>query len=318
MTGATGFIGGHVARRLLDRGDEVVALVRTPSKAPALRDIGCELAEADLSDRAALRGAMQGCDAVFHIAAMYKVGVPASERPALVEANVRGTERVIDGAVEAGVPRIVYVSTVNVLGNTKGRVLDESDVRPRTEFLSLYDETKYLAHQVALDRIARGAPVVIAMPGGVYGPGDTSELANAIDQVRTGRLKFLVFPETGFVFLHVEDAADGIIRVHDRGRIGESYVIGGEVSTLGDLVRNVAVLSGRKPPRITLPAVLSRMAIPLAPVVTRLMRMPPNLRELIRAADGVTYWGSDAKARRELGYAPRDLQTGLRQTLAAT
>jgi nucleoside-diphosphate-sugar epimerase len=318
VTGATGFIGGRLAGRLRERGDDVVALARSPDKARDLIDLGCALVEGDLSDERAIRSAVSGCDAVFHLAAIYRIGIPASERPAMFESNVGGTERVLDAAIDAGVARIVYVSTIGVFGNTKGTVVDETYRRPAAgPFLSCYDETKFRAHQAARDRIEKGAPILIAQPGGVYGPGDTSELASFIDQIRSGRLKFMVFPETGFNFLHVDDAVTGILLVHDRGRIGESYVLGGELTTMGAAIRKVAELSGRKPPRFTMPTALVKMSIPLAPVVTRLMRMPPNLRELIRSADRVTYWATDAKARQELGYSPRDTDTGLRQTLAA-
>jgi len=317
ITGATGFIGGAVAKRLRSRGDEVVALVRSPDRAEGLRRLGCDLVAGDLTDGDAIRSGLEGCDAAFHMAAVYKVGIPASERPAMHEANVEGTRRVLDVAIEAGVGRIVYVSTVNVFGNTHGKIVDEAYRRKDGRFLSYYDETKFRAHQIAEDRIAAGAPILIAMPGGVYGPGDSSQIATFIDQIRSGRLKFLTFPELGFNFLHVEDAAAGILLVHDRGRIGQAYVLGGELTTMGSAVRMVANLSGRKPPRFTVPAAMIKMSIPLAPLITRLMRLPPNLRELITAADGVTYWATDRKARTDLGYAPLDLETGMRQTLAA-
>ncbi|MDQ4026651.1 MAG: NAD-dependent epimerase/dehydratase family protein, partial [Actinomycetota bacterium] len=279
---------------------------------------GCRLVAGDLSDQNALTDAMRGCDAVFHVAAIYKVGIPASQRAEMFEANVRGTERVLDAAVAAAARRIVYVSTVNVFGNTRGDVVEETHQRDLNEgFLSVYDETKYLAHQVALDRIATGAPILIAQPGGVYGPGDTSELGNLIDQVRRGRLRVLVFPKLGFSLAHVEDIAEGILLVHDKGEIGETYVLGGELSTVANVVEKIAQLSGRKPPKAELPVRVMRMVAPLGPVIGKLTGIPPNLREAITAADGVTYWASDAKARRELGYSPRDLEQGLRQTLAA-
>jgi nucleoside-diphosphate-sugar epimerase len=318
VTGGTGFIGGTVARKLRERGDQVVALVRSPEKAAALTALGCDLVPGDLGDQAAIARGVEGCDSVFHVAAMYEVGIPASARPAMYEANVRGTERVLDAAAGAGVNRICYVSTINVFGNTHGKVVDERYHRDEAEgFVSYYDETKYRSHQLVLDRIAGGAPIVIAQPGGVYGAGDHSVLGHTLDQVRTGNLPVMTFPEAGFNLLHVEDAADGILLVHDKGRIGEAYVLGGEITTMGDGIRKAAALSGRKPPRITMPTVLVKMSIPIAPLVTRMMGLPPNLRELITAADGVTYWATDAKARQELGYAPRDLDTGLTQTLAA-
>jgi nucleoside-diphosphate-sugar epimerase len=269
------------------------------------------------SEGAILDGA-HGADAVFHVAAVYRVGIFRSERPAMYDANVRGTERVLDAAMAAGVSRIVHVSTVNVFGNTRGEVVDETYRRSLDDgFLSYYDETKYLAHQVALDRVGRGAPILIAQPGGIYGPGDTSDLATLIAQIRAGRLKFKVFPETGFNVVHVDDVAQGLIRIHDEGRIGESYVLGGELTTLGEVMDRIARLIGRKPPRVTLPGWMVRLGIPFGRLVARMMGTPPNLREAIKAAEGVTYWATDTKARRDLGYSSRDLDTGLRQTLEA-
>jgi nucleoside-diphosphate-sugar epimerase len=317
VTGATGFIGGRLARRLRERGDEVVALVRSRGKAEPLAELGCELVEGDLTDEAAIRQGVQGCDAAFHVAAMYKVGVPLSQRSEMWEANVHGTELVLRAAIDAGIRRAIHVSTINAFGNTRGKVVDETYQRQGDDFLSLYDETKFRAHQVAVDLIGQGAPVMIAQPGGVYGPGDTSDLTNLMDQVKTGRLKVKFFPATGFNFLHVDDAAEGLLLIHDKGRIGETYVLGGQITTMGEIVDKIAEISGRKPPRFTIPTAMIKASIPLAPLMTRAMRLPPNLRELIKAADGVTYWATDAKARSELGYAPRDLDTGLRQTLAA-
>jgi len=202
VTGATGFIGGHLVRKLRERDDEVVALVRSPDKAWALREMGCELVQGDLGDEPAMKSGLPGCHAAFHSAAMYKVGIPSGQHPEMWEANVRGTERVLEAAVEAGVQRVVYISTVNAFGNTRGEVVDETYDRRGDGFLSYYDETKFRAHQIAQDLIEKGAPLLIAQPGGVYGPGDTSDLANLIDQVRTRRLKFKVFPHTGFNFVH--------------------------------------------------------------------------------------------------------------------
>jgi nucleoside-diphosphate-sugar epimerase len=315
VTGGTGFIGGRVVRKLRGRGDEVVALVRSPARASDLAELGCELVEGDLTSADAIRRGVQGCDAVFHIAAVYKIGIPASERGSMREANVRGTELVLDAATEANVKRIVYVSTIAAFGNTHGEIVDETYHYDGDDFLSCYEETKYQSHEVALDRIKRGAPIVIVQPGGVYGPGDHSELGNIIDQTRTGKLKMLMFAETGFNLVHVDDVAEGILLAHDRGKTGEAYVLGGEISTMGDLVRKVADISGRNAPSREMPVSLMKMAIPIGPVVGKVMGFPPNLRELIRSSDGVTYWATDEKARRELGYAPRDMETGLRQTL---
>ena len=319
LTGGTGFIGGRVAAKLRERGDEVVALVRSPDKAATLRDIGCELVEGDLSNTAAIRRGLEGAEACIHAAAVYKVGIPKKERRPMYEANVVGTENVLDAAIEAGVGRIVYVSTVGVFGNTNEQVVDETYQRDESEgFLSCYDETKYRAHQVALDRIKQGAPVVIVQPGGVYGPNDHSEIGNMIDQTRTGKLKMKMFPDTGFNLVHVNDVADGIVLALDMGEIGESYVLGGEITTMGALVDKAAELAGRKPPKRAMPSLLVKMSAPAGPLLGKAMGFPPNFKELISASDGVTYWAKDDKARSKLGYSPRDLDTGLRETMSVT
>jgi nucleoside-diphosphate-sugar epimerase len=318
VTGGTGFIGGRLVRKLRECGDDVVALVRTPDRALELERIGCELVQGDLQDTDAIRRGVAGSDVVFHGAAIYKVGIPASEQQAMYETNVRGTERVLDAAVEAAVPKIVYVSTINVFGNTHGEIVDETYVRPENGYLSYYDETKHEAHGVALDRIhRRDAPIVIVQPGAVYGPGDHSEIGNVIDQTRTGKLKLLPFGSTGFNLVHVDDVADGTILASERGNTGESYVLGGEIATMRAMVEKVAQITGRKPPKRDMPTGLIKAFAPAGPLVGRVLGFPPNLRELISVSDGVTYWAKDDKARERLGYSPRDLDTGLRETLAA-
>ena len=316
VTGGTGFIGRRLVSKLRERGDDVAALVRDPAKAADLERAGVELIEGDLGAVDAIRRGVEGSDACFHAAAIYKVGIPKSQHDEVYETNVRGTERVLDAAAQAGVPKIVYVSTINVFGNTKGEVVEESYRRPGNDFLSYYDRTKYEAHQVALDRIEKGAPIVIVQPGGVYGPDDHSEIGNLIGQYRSGRLPLIPFPETGFNLVYVDDVADGCILAYDNGQIGESYVLGGEITNFRGLIEKVAHIDGKKPPKRAMPTGLMKAMIPV-PVVGKLFGLPPNVRELISASDGVTYWAKDDKARTHLGYAPRDLDTGLRQTLSA-
>jgi nucleoside-diphosphate-sugar epimerase len=318
ITGATGFIGGRVAEKLRERGDDVAALVRSPDKAGRLRELGCEIVEGDLSDAAAIRRGLEGAEACIHAAAIYKVGIPKKQRQPMYESNVNGTENVLDAAIEAGVGRIVYVSTVAVFGNTKEEVVDETYQRDEGEgFLSCYDETKYRSHQIAKDRIAKGAPIVIVQPGGVYGPGDHSEIGNFIDQVRTGKLHAKAFPQLGFNLVYVDDVADGILLALGRGKVGESYVLGGQIARMDDVITKTAELSGKKAPKATLPVGLMKASAPLGPLLGPVMGFPPNFTEAIRSSDGVTYWAKHDKAMRDLGYAPRDLETGLKQTLAA-
>jgi len=318
VTGATGFIGGRLAAQLRDRGDEVVALVRSPQRASALGELGCELIPGDLADQAAIRAAVEGCDGVFHVAAVYKVGIPRSERQAMLDSNVAGTAAVLDAAIVAGCPRILYVSTVNVFGNTHGQVVDEGYRRDLSEgFLSTYDEAKYRAHELAEERIANGAPIVIAQPGGVYGPDDHSAMGHTLEQVSKGRLPLIPFPDLGICLVHVDDAAAGILQVFDGGTLGETYLLCAEATTMRQVVQAAARIAGAREPRWAMPTSLIRLSAPLGPIVGPLMGFPPNFRELVSASDGVTYWATDAKARRELGFAPRTLEQGLRDTLAA-
>jgi dihydroflavonol-4-reductase len=316
VTGGTGFIGGHVVRQLRERGDDVVAWVRRPEKGAPLAALGVELREGDLADRAALAAGMEGCDAVIHVAAIYEVGIPASERPAMYAANVAGTENTLGAALDAGIPKVVYVSTIGAFGNTRGEVVDESYQHPGENFTSYYEETKYEAHQIARRLTAEGLPCVIVQPGGVYGPDDHSAIGRQMNDFLAGRLPLLPFPDLGMNLVHVEDVATGVLLALDKGRPGESYVLGGELSTMRGLISQLAAAAGKRPPRGSVPTGLLRALAPAGPVVGKLMDQPPNLRELISSADGVTFWATDAKARSELGYAPRDLAEGLPDLVA--
>jgi nucleoside-diphosphate-sugar epimerase len=234
------------------------------------------------------------------------------------EANVAGTEHVMSAALEAKVPRIVYVSTCGVFGNTHKKVVDETYEHPGREFTSYYEETKLEAHRIVKRMVAeQGLPAIVVQPGGVYGPGDTSQVADLLEQFFAGRLPLLPFPELGICLSHVDDIAGGILLALDKGELGETYVISGPVTTMREAIETVARLSGRKAPKHALPTGLMKAMIPIGPLVGKTMGQPPNLRELISSADKVTFWASYEKAGRELGYAPRGMEEGLRQTLEA-
>ncbi|HEX8001453.1 MAG TPA: NAD-dependent epimerase/dehydratase family protein [Mycobacteriales bacterium] len=316
LTGATGFIGGALARRLRDRGDDVVALVRTPGRAEALSGIGCTLVQGSLSDTGAVRRGLDGADAAVHAAAVYEVGILPKQRPAMYETNVAGTRNVLSAALDAGTPKVVYVSSVVAFGDTKGKVVDETYEHPG-RYTSYYDETKHLAHLEARRLIAAGLPCVIVQPGAVYGPQDHSVVGDMVRKVARGRLPAVPFPEAGLNAVHRDDVVTGILLALDSGRVGEAYVLGGDVTTLGDIVATAARIAGRRPPRLPMPAPLVKAVAPFGRVVGPLMGYPPNMRELIATSHGVTFWATDAKARAELGYAPRALADGLRETLVA-
>jgi dihydroflavonol-4-reductase len=304
VTGGAGFIGGAVVRRLLAGGHGVTAVVRGTGRARSPE--GATVVTGDLSDAAVLAGQIAGHDAVVHVAGSYRIGLRPSERPAMWDSNVGATERVIDAAVAAGAARIVHVSTVNAFGNTRGRVVDESYVRNVADgFLSWYDETKYRAHEAALARIAKGLPVLVAMPGGVYGPGDHFAAGRMLEQAYRGSLGIVAFGETGLTWVHVEDAAAGIVGVLERGRIGQSYVVSGPTHRLREAYAIATAAGGHRKPRFEVPAALLRG-------LARLPGSPATLREAVSASAGVTYWASYDKAARELGYEPRGLEQGVR------
>ena len=318
LTGGTGFIGGHVARMLRERGDEVVALVRSPEKAADLERLGCELVAGDLSDTAAITSAIGGCDAAIHGAAIYEVGIPESEHRRMYEANVVGTDNVLRACLAAGTEKVVYVSTVAAFGNTRGEVVDEEYAHPGTDFTSYYEQTKYEAHKVAKRLIAEDRlPCVIVQPGGVYGPDDHSALGHQMNEFLRGRMPFLTFPDLGMNMVHVEDVAAGILLALDQGKVGQSYVLGGQVTTMRELMTTLAEVAGRRPPKRAIPTGLLKAIAPAGPLVGKAMGQPPNMRELISSADGVTFWAKHDKAISELGYSPRGLETGLHDMLAA-
>jgi nucleoside-diphosphate-sugar epimerase len=316
LTGGTGFIGGEVARLLRARGDDVVALVRSPARAAALSELGCSFVPGGLSDVDAIRSGVAGADAVVHGAAIYEVGIPAKLRPRMYEANVAGTRNVLAAALDARTPKGVYVSTIAAFGDTKGEVVDETHEHPG-RYTSYYDETKHLAHQEAKRQIAAGLPLVVAQPGAVYGPGDHSVVGDQIRRVAKGRLPAVAFPNMGLNAVHRDDVAAGIVLALDAGRPGEAYALGGEITTLGAILATAARVAGRRPPRLTVPVSFVKAVAPLGPLVGPLLGYPPNMRELVSTSNGVTFWARDDKARSELGYTSRSLADGLRDTLAA-
>ena len=318
VTGAGGFIGGPVARQLRARGDDVVAIVRDPARAGALEATGVELVQGDLGRTDEIATRLEGADAVVHMAGSYRIGIRPSERPAMLDANLGTTTRLLDAAAKAGTPRIVYTSTVNVFGNTHGEVVAETHRRDLAEgFLSYYDLAKYRAHELVTARIAGGAPIVIAMPGGVYGPGDHSEAGGQLALARAGKLRYIALGDTGLSWTYVDDVADGIVRVLDRGRLAESYILSGPSLRLRDAVGAAAIAGHRHPPRLELPTGLLRLFIPVSRRFGAVGGLPANLAETIRAGDGVTYWARAGKAERELGFSARDLEAGLRAAFGA-
>lgn len=313
LTGATGFIGGVLARQLVERGHQVVAVVRSPEKATQLSALGVEIHAGDVTDKETMRAPMTGVDGVFHVAGWYKVGVHDTSPAQAI--NVEGTRNVLTLMRELGIAKGVYTSTLAVNGDTHGQLVDES-YRAGPPFLSEYDRTKWEAHvQVAEPMMREGLPLVIVMPGLVYGPGDTSPVRETLIQFLQRKLPLLP-AKTAYSWGHVEDIATAHILAMEKGVPGEHTIIAGETMTLVDAMRLANRLTGVPAPRIILGPFFVKASSKVVGLIERFVSMPAAYTaEGLRVIAGVTYIGSNAKARREWGYDPRPLEVGLKETL---
>ena len=156
---------------------------------------------------------------------------------------------------------------------------------------------------------------MIVQPGGVYGPEDHSAVGRQMNQFLAGRMPLIAFPDLGFNMVHVDDVAAGVLLALDKGKVGEAYVLGGQITTMRELIQTLARTAGKKAPTRTLPTGVMKAMTPIGPIVGKVMNQGPNLRELISSADNVTFWAKHDKAIAELGYSPRGLEQGLRDTL---
>jgi nucleoside-diphosphate-sugar epimerase len=311
VTGATGFIGGELTKQLIGRGHQVVALARSPEKARLLRTLGVQFHAGDITDRESLREPMRGVDGVFHVAAWYKVGV---SEPHAEIINVGGTRNVLETARDLDIPRVLYTSTVGVFGDTRGRLVDET-YYAQGPFLTEYDRTKWKAHyEVALPMARAGLPLVIVMPGLVYGPGDASAVHDSLVQLLRGRL-FMTPSRVSFSWGYIEDTARGLRQAMELGRVGESYLLTGPVHTFQDAMAVAAKIGGKRPAPIHPPPVVMRTAARATSLLERFDLRGPYHSETLRLMAGTTWIGSSAKAEREIGFTTRALDEGLRHTL---
>jgi nucleoside-diphosphate-sugar epimerase len=311
LTGATGFLGGVLARQLLAAGHSVNALVRSPAKAAELSALGVALFPGDITDKDSLREPMRGVDGVFHVAGWYKIGVRDTADARRV--NVDGTRNVLEVMRELRVPKGVYTSTVAIFSDTHGRPEAEG-FRFTGRHISLYDQTKAEAHDLAEASIAQGLPLVIVQPGVIYGPGDTGSLGRAVDQFLQGKLP-MIPSGTTFCFGHVDDIAYGHVLAMEKGKLGASYIIAGPCHRVSEFFGLIAEMTGRRPPMQASPGMMKATAA-LTGLVEKVMPVPePYTSEYLRVNAGTTYMGDNSRARRELGYDPRPLRQGVRETL---
>jgi nucleoside-diphosphate-sugar epimerase len=321
VTGATGFLGGELVKQLIGRGHQVAALVRSPEKASLLNTLGVQLHVGDITDRESLRAPMEGVDGVFHVAAWYKVGQRDMSLVA-ERVNVQGTRNVLEVARDLQIPRIVYTSTVAVLGDTRRQLVDETfraDIAQGAaregQFVTAYDRTKWMAHyEVAVPMMRAGLPLIIVMPGTIYGPGDTSGIHTTLVQLLRGRL-FMTPRGVAFAWVYIEDAARGLRQAMDVGRVGESYLLTGPVHTFEEAFDMAARIANKRPPILHPPPLVMRGAAKLMETLESWDVRAPVASETLRLMAGTTWIGTNAKAERELGFTARPLEEGLRHTI---
>ncbi len=314
ITGATGFIGGHVAQKLIARGDEVIALARRPDKSPAmqLEADGATIMRGDVTERESMRPGMQGADLVIHCAGWYDIGVRDSSSGYAI--NVDGTRNTLSLAYEMDIEHIVYVSTCGIFGNTNGLEI-EPIVPDRDSILSEYDRTKYLAHKVAIEIIAAGAPVSICCPAFVYGPDDPSPLGNTIRQLLKRELPMMPARGSGASYVHVEDVADGINAAGDIGKPGEIYILSGDSWLYDRLVPFIGEVSGVKMPFLASATFVPLIKALMSAIVLVLPVPSVYHPETFAYINPATFWVSHESTKAAIGYNPRPAQEGLRETI---
>jgi dihydroflavonol-4-reductase len=316
VTGGTGFIGGRVVDTLLHHGYEVTALVRTPARAASLEERGVTLAPGDVTDIESVRAALKDQDSVFHIAAYYALGV--SDRDQMFAINVGGTENVMNAALEAGTPKVLYCSSQAVLGSVAAGSIGDETTEHHGAFSSIYEESKWRAHQVVRDLGNRGLPVVTVLPCAVYGAGDTSFLGVLLRMYARKRLIVCSFRDTIVSWVHVDDVAEGMVAALERGSACEDYILGGDNESIGGLLDRLQPHTGIQPPRIWAPLSVMRASLPLGGVLSRLLgqekgAIADGYRMLAEGSIGF----SSAKAERQLGYTHRSVEEGMPPVIAA-
>lgn len=312
ITGATGLVGSWVARALLAAGHEVRALVRRTSKLTNVEGLAIERAEGDVLDAAAIRRALEGCDAAVHTAGIAHFR-PGAERE-MVEVNVRGVEVVLGAALEAGVKRAVLTSSTAAMGGTREPVVRDEAAPSTAEALGIdYFISKLRGERAGLAFAARGLAVCAVRPVVVLGPGDIYHSSTStILALARGRMP--VYIDGGAAFTDVRDVARGHVAALERGRAGEAYILGGHNLEIRDLVRRVAEAAGVRPPR-RVPYPIAYALAALEEAGARLLGRVPDLSRQLVKASGLYTWVSSAKAERELGYAVRPFDDSLRDTL---
>jgi dihydroflavonol-4-reductase len=311
VTGATGFVGWHVAHKLMERGQRVRALVRDLAR---LRELdGVEPVKGDLRDSASLRRAVEGCGVVYHVAADYRLWT--REPQEMFRSNVDGTRSLLEAAENVGVERFVYTSTVGCIGVPPGGIGDEDLPVGLEQMKGPYKRSKFLAERVALEFAGRGFPVVIVNPTAPVGDRDFKPTPTGKIVVDFVRGKMPAYLDTGLNVVDVRDVAEGHVAACERGRVGERYILGAENLTLQQIFVSLGEIAGRPAPRIRVPYAVAYAAGAIstawAGVTGREPRAPLDGVRMARKK----MWVRHDKAARELNYAPGPARVALERAV---
>jgi len=315
VTGATGFVGSAIVRKLVMRGEEVVALLREGSDRSNLDGLDIAFAVGDLTDAPSVRDAVRRCGRVYHAAAEYTLWSP--DPGALYAANVEGTKNVLDAAEAEGVERIVYTSTVGTLGNPgDGTPGDEDTPVGLGDMVGHYKRSKFMAEQVASKRAREGCPVVIVNPSTPVGPRD-------IKPTPTGKMivdflngKMFAYLDTGLNLVDVDDVAEGHILAMEKGVPGRRYILGNRDMTLKDIFGILSSITGNPAPRLRLPySLVYPIAVASTAVADYITKRPPMAPvEAVRMARKFMFF-DPGRARRELGMPRTPVEDSLRRAV---
>jgi dihydroflavonol-4-reductase len=306
VTGASGFLGWHVANLLIEQGHSVRALVRRGSIVP---ELNVKIITGDLGDPESIQCAISGCTGVFHMAADYRLW--AKDSSALYRTNVDGTRSVMRAAKQAGVERVVYTSTVGCIGMPENGLGDESVPITLEEISGDYKRSKFMAEQIALEYAADGLPVVIVNPTAPLGDHDfkPTPTGKIVADFLSGHLPAYI--DTGLNLIDARDCARGHLLAYARGRVGERYILGSENLTLAQILTKLAAITGRKAPTAQIPYSVAYAAGFFSTAWASLTGRPPRIPiDAVRMAKQ-KMWVSIEKARRDLDFQPGPADVGL-------
>lgn len=318
VTGATGFIGGRLIRALAEseRFTAIHCLVRDPGRSPLEETGPIRIFQGDITDKDSIRRVMDGCDAVFHLAAWYELGISRSAVAQMEQINIGGTRNVLELARDLNVARTLYVSTAYAIGQTGNQIADETFAHCG-RFTCEYERTKVAAHKIAEQFASEGLPLITVLPGAVYGEGDPSLIGDTFKRLIEGRFPALISgtESSTLSYVHVDDVVQGILLALDNGRFGESYLLAGEVMRFEDMVGCVTELAGSRPPRLKLPLWLARAMAVADEGFARLRGARPLISQESLNSLVCSFAVSSEKARKELGFSPRPNREGFEQTI---